>query len=152
MAVSISLRIKPSLPSQFFCYCSSFCLWHVIQFKYIVYLLYDILSSLYSYSAFQLIVGWGMISMPILGTKFYILSLVHVLTTAMACTTTLAASTDAWAIACVIMSYSVALLDFLCIYLEVVFVRLPHFGLPNLYLLMLSASVCLAETFTHDTM
>ena len=88
------------------------------------------LSSLYLPFASQLNVGCYMMGSLILGTAFYILSLFSVLTTAMACTATLAASTAAWAIACILVSCLVTIFNLFSILLEVAFVRLPYFSLP----------------------
>ena len=46
------------------------------------------------------------------------------------CTPALAASIAAWAIACIIVSCSFAILDFFCICLKVAFVGLPYLSLP----------------------
>ena len=71
LPVSGSLRIEGLSFQTIFCYYCSFCLWHVVRFKYIVCHLYEVFSFLYLSSALQLNVDCCMIGMPIFGTAFY---------------------------------------------------------------------------------
>ena len=73
---------------------------------------------------------------PILGTAICVPLLLSVLATSMACTTALVTLTAAWAIAYIILSCMVAILDLLSICLEIAFVTLPYLSLPNFLLLM----------------
>ena len=135
-----------------FCYCYFFCLWCVVSFKCIVYLSYKVWSLLYLFSASQLNVACCMMSLPILGTTFCILWLLSVLAAAMTCTMILAVSTTAGAIACIIVSCSVAILDFLFYLLRNWFCETALIESAYFELLMWSVSVCSVQMFTPNTM
>ena len=92
------------------------------------------LISLCIFSAFHFNVDCYLMGLPIFGIAFCILSLFSVLAAVMAYAT-LAVSTVAWAIACIIVSCSVAILNFLSICLQIPFVRLPYLSLPIFYCL-----------------